>query len=193
MNKRLPTIGFTLLFIALAASNVFLIRQNFQMRHALERYLPTGPETGRSVPSFTTEGLDGLPIKIEYDGTGPKKVFLFFTPTCQYCRRQFAYWRDMLEHADRSRFEIIGIAAQTEDKARLSEYLRAMGCSEQSAAHLRVALATGDVLQSYKLTATPITVIINNDGRVDEAWTGMWNDADAAAAGAVFGFKIPVR
>jgi thiol-disulfide isomerase/thioredoxin len=134
------------------------------MRRVLEQYRPARLEAGQSVPSFTAEGLDSTPVNVTYDGSGPKKVFLFFTPTCPYCRQQFAYWRELLERVDAERFEVIGVVAQSEDKPRLSEYLRTMGCTDEARTRLRVALAPDDVRQSYQLAATPITLIVNNDG-----------------------------
>jgi hypothetical protein len=46
MRKKLPTFGFTLLFAALVTCNVLLIRQNLQMRRALEQYHPARLEAG---------------------------------------------------------------------------------------------------------------------------------------------------
>ena len=36
-----------------------------------------------------------------------------------------------------------------------------------------------DSLGSYKLTATPTTLLINEDGRVEHAWIGTWDETKA--------------
>ena len=36
----------------------------------------------------------------------------------------------------------------------------------------------------YKLTATPTTLLINEDGRVEHAWVGKWDEAKAMEVAA---------
>lgn len=91
---------------------------------------------------------------------------------------------------DAERFEVIGVVAQSEDKPRLTEYLRTMDCTDEARTRLRVALVSDDVRQSYKLTATPITLIVNNDGTVEKTWPGRWNGTEAEAASTLLGFNI---
>jgi peroxiredoxin len=193
MSKGLYTLGFTLLFVALSAGNILLIRQNLQMRRALGQYRPVGLETGESVPPFTAESLDGGAVNISYTGSGSKRVLLFFTPTCPYCRQQFVYWRELLERVDGDRFEVLGVVDQAEDKNRLREYLRAMGCAAEDGKRLRVALVPSEVRQSYKLAATPITMIIGNDGKVEKVWSGRWDAHELMAANTIFGFNFSLH
>ena len=39
-------------------------------------------------------------------------------------------------------------------------------------------------LGSYKLTATPTTLLINEDGRVEYAWVGKWDESRAREVAA---------
>lgn len=190
MTKRLTNTVFVLLLITLAAANVMLIRQNLQMRRALEKYQPQSLKIGDTVPSFSATGLSGEAVNVNYNGSGPQTVVLFFTPTCPFCRQQFAYWREILGRTDKTNFQVIGLVDQAEDKARLEEYLRTMGCSQDSQTPLRIALIPKDVRDSYRLNATPITLVVANDGTVTKAWAGKWEEVQTADASTVFGLSL---
>ncbi len=107
------------LIFLFATANLLLIRQNLQLRAELRRYQPDELQTGDRLPPFSAKELSGEPLAVSYDGRGPKRVLLFFTPTCRYCRGQFAYWRELMERADRERFEIIGVVAEMEDASKV--------------------------------------------------------------------------
>ncbi|MBV9211723.1 MAG: redoxin domain-containing protein [Acidobacteria bacterium] len=116
-----------------------------------------------------------------------------FTPTCPFCRQQFAYWREILERADKANFQVIGLVNQAEDKTRLEKYLREMGCAQDSPAPLRVAFVPQEALDSYRLNATPITLIVANDGTVTKAWNGLWQQSQTSEAKTVFGLNLTMR
>lgn len=190
MSKKLTNAGLWIMLIALATANVLLIRQNLQMRRELEGSRPPTLKAGERLQPFTASGLDGEPISVSYTGNGPKRILLFFTPDCPYCREQFAYWREILQSSDRSRFEVLGLADESEDKAALEEYLRAMKCSQGSQFPLSVALIPKDVRRNYKLSATPVTVVVASDGTVEKAWTGRWTDTEVSEAEIMLGFNF---
>ena len=193
MSKRLTTAALSIMLVSMAIANVLLIRQNIQMRRVIEKFQPGRLSVGNKVPSFSAPELNGGRVEIDYNGSGPKRILFFFTPTCPYCRQQFPYWREILERARNDQFEEIGLVDEDEDRGRVQEYLRAMGCSTDARAALRVAFIPKGVRQSYKLSETPITLLVNNDGTVEKAWAGKWSEADATAAGTTFGFNFTLR
>ena len=193
MSKKLVRTGFWVMLVALAASNVLLIRQNLQMRLALERLRPRNAEAGDIVPPFVAPALGGDPVRVEYTGGGRKTLLFFFTPTCPYCHKQFAFWREVLNRAEERRYDVIGLVADSEDKVKLHEYLRAMGCGSESETPLRVALIPKAVRSSYKLSATPVTLLVSGDGTVEKAWTGLWTNTELDDAGAALGFNLGAR
>jgi peroxiredoxin len=192
MSKRLVAGLSTLLFL-MASANVLLIRQNLQMRQALNRLEPHGLKEGEKVPPFTASGLHGEPIDVNYTGDGRKTVLFFFTPTCPFCRQQFPYWKEILGRVDGERFQVIGLVDQSEDKTKVAEYMRAMGCSTDSQSPLRIAFVTKDIRRNYKLSETPITLIVANDGTVEKAWAGRWSGGDAATASTILGFNFSLH
>jgi peroxiredoxin len=174
----------------LAISNAAMIRQNFAMRESFRKNAPSALQTGERVPPFTAKAFNGDPISIGYSGQGPKKVFFYFTPPCKFCRQQFAYWRDILTRADANRLEVIGLVSETEDLAKLAIFLKEMKCAQDSTVPLKVVLVSPEVLSSYKLSPTPLTLIVLNTGTVERAWLGLWNEAHISEASSVMGMTI---
>jgi len=182
-----------ILVVILATSNGLILYQNFKLRKALAGEQPLALQTGESVPSFAGKTIDGNPIRVDYSGQGPKKLFFYFTPPCRFCAKQFAYWRDILAHVDTNQFEVIGLVKEAEDVAKLKSYLRQMGCSSDSPVSLEVVLVSNDVLQRYKLAPTPATLIVSNSGIVEKDWIGLWDEANISAASSAIGVAISSR
>ena len=181
------------LVLLLAAANGLLIRQNLGMRKALAAYQPQRLAAGDKVQPFTAAGLGGEPVAVNYDGGGPKKLMFYFTRTCPFCRDQFPRWREILERVDGERFEVIGLVDEAEDKPRLEEYLRSVGCAGDSGKPLRVAFVPKEVRRKYKLTATPVTLLVSNDGTVEKWWAGRWGDVETTDAGRTLGLDFGGR
>lgn len=193
MLKKLTGAAPWVLLVAMAVANGLLIRQNVGMRRALEAYRPRRLGAGEAVRPFRAAGLDGRPVEVSYGGGGPKKLLFYFTRACPFCREQFSEWRRILERADGERFEVIGLVDESEDRPRLEEYLRAVGCAAGSARPLRVAFIPEEVRRDYKLSATPITLLVSNDGKVEKWWEGRWGDAERAEAGDTLGLDFAGR
>ena len=130
---------------------------------------------------------------MSYAGDGPKRVLLFFAPTCPFCRKQFVHWREILKQARQDRLEVIGVVDEKEDRAKLEEYLRAEGCAKDSQTPLRVAFVPKEVRSRYKFLATPITLLVKNDGTVEKYWSGAWSEEETSDAASVLGLAIPLH
>lgn len=113
---------------ALGAANVLLIRQNLVLRGRLEALRPSGLLAGDKVEPFEAAGLGGPPVSVKYPESGPKKILLYFSPKCPFCREQFAYWRRIVERADANRFDVLGIVNDAEERDKLAEYMKTAGC-----------------------------------------------------------------
>jgi len=178
---------------AMVVANALLLWQNFGMRRELESVRPRSLEVGEGVPPFKSVGLQGETIEVGYASGAPRRVLLYFTPTCVFCRQQFPHWKEVLRRAGPAGFEVLGIADESEDPEKLREYLRAMGCGPDSDTPLRVALVSKKVLSDYKLSATPATVIVGGGGGVEKVWTGRWSPTERRDAASTFGFELSAR
>lgn len=77
---------------------------------------------------------------------------------------------------------------ETEDPAKVEEYLREVGGDTHTP--LRVAMIPARVRRGYKLSATPVTLMVGNDGIVEQSWYGLWDDMEVTQADSVFGFTF---
>lgn len=189
--KRL-SITLSILVALLTVSDILLLRQNIQMR----RLLPSersGLETGAAAPSFAATGLQGEPLNFRYEGSGPKRIYFYFTPACKFCRKQFPYWKEIIKQSSAHNLEAVGLVKEAEDKTELKAFLREMGCSEESSTPLKVAFISEEVRRSYGLSATPVTLLADNRGTVEKSWLGMWSEADSTEAASILGFTAVAR
>ena len=82
--------------VILAVSNVLLLRQNLQLRNLLKKFEPDRLKAGDKLESFSALGLHGENITINFASDAPRRVLLFLSPDCPYCREQFGYWSESL-------------------------------------------------------------------------------------------------
>ena len=93
-KRKLLPLAAGILLCALAASNLLLIRQNLGLRRKVEAAnMRQGLQAGEKVEPFSAPGLNGETIDVSYTGSGPKRIFMFFSPDCRYSHQQAPYWR----------------------------------------------------------------------------------------------------
>lgn len=170
--------------IVLGVSNVLLLRQNLQLRQALKKFEPDQLKAGDKLESFSALGLHGENIAIDFASDAPRRVLLFLSPNCPYCREQFGYWKRIIDMAPVKGFQVVAVAMNSEDRSRLSAYLSSMGCPTDSKT-FSVALIPEEVRQKYKFSITPTTLVISGDGKADAVWSGLLKSSDVEAASAI--------
>ena len=182
------------LIVTLCVVNLLLIKQNFDLR----KQLADGGRTidlttnflqaGEFVTSVTATSLDGRPYQLDYEKDGRQRLLLFFSPNCPYCQQQSPLWRDLLDKVDSNRFTIIGVVSDQEDKRLVSAYADAAGYFKTKTP-LPLVFFDSESLGNYKLTATPTTLLINEDGRVEHAWIGKWDKTKAMEVAAALKYE----
>jgi len=185
-QKPWLTIG---LIVILCVVNLLLIKQNLDLRKQLAAGgraidLTTNfLQPGDVVTSVTATDLDGRPYQLEYKKDGRQRLLLFFSPNCPYCQQQSPLWRDLLNKVDGNRFTVIGVVSDREDKQLVSAHADGAGYFKTKTP-LPLLFFDSESLGSYKLTATPTTLLINENGRVEHAWVGKWDDTKAMEVAA---------
>jgi thiol-disulfide isomerase/thioredoxin len=181
------TIG---LILILCTVNVLLIKQNLDLR----RQLANGGRTldlttnflqpGDVVSTVTATDLQGRPYQLDYKKDGRQRLLLFLSPNCPYCEQQSPFWRDLLDNVDSNRFMVVGVVSDQEDKQLVSAHAEGAGYFKTKTP-LALVFFDSESLGSYKLTATPTTLLINDEGLVEHAWIGKWDtnsEKEVAAA-----------
>jgi peroxiredoxin len=167
----------------LAVSNVLLLRQNLQLRNLLKMFEPERLKAGDKLESFSALGLHGENIAINFAGDSPKRVLLFLSSDCPYCREQFGYCKRIIDMAP---VKVVAVAMNSEDRSNLAAYLNSMGCPTDSKS-FSVALIPEEVRQKYKFSITPTTLVVSSDGKADAVWNGVLKPPDVEAASAILG------
>jgi peroxiredoxin len=169
------------LIVFLCIVNLLLIKQNLDLRQRLKAGARTIDLTtnflqpGDIVTAVTATDLDGRPYQLDYKKDGRQRLLLFFSPNCPYCQQQSPLWRDLLDKVDSNRFTVVGIVSDREDKRSVSAYADGAGYFKTKTP-LPLVVFDSESLGNYKLTATPTTLLINEDGRVEHAWVGKWDE-----------------
>ena len=173
----------------MTAADILLLRQNFQLRTQLRGNSP-GPEIGMTLRSVVTKDLEGQTVQLGDTGSGPKRVYLYFTATCKYCREVFPYWKTIVKEAANHNLEVIGLVKEGEDQTALKAFLKEMTCSSDSNTPLRVAFIPQDLQRDYKLSATPTTLIADNRGVIEQSWIGAWRAKDFPEVNSALDFPV---
>ena len=177
------------LIVILCVLDLLLIKQNLDLR----RQLAAGGRTldltknflqpGDIVTPVTATDLDGRPYQLDYKKDGRQRLILFFSPTCPYCQQQSPLWRDLLDKVDSNRFTVVGVVSDREDKQLVSAYADRSGYFKTKTP-LPLVFFDSESIGSYKLTATPTTLLINETGMVQHAWVGKWDETKAMEVAA---------
>jgi thiol-disulfide isomerase/thioredoxin len=138
---------------------------------------------GDLVTPVTATDLTGNAYQLDYKKDGRQRLILFFSPNCPYCQQQSPLWRDLLDKVDSNRFTVVGVVSDREDKQLVSAYADEAGYFKTKTP-LPLVFFDSESLGSYKLTATPTTLLINEAGRVEHAWVGKWNETQATEVAA---------
>ena len=192
MNWKRLSIVLLFLCALLTVSDLLLLNQNVQMR----RKLPTPPtalRAGTSLMPFSARGLTNQMIDVQYDGSGPRRIYFYFTSACDFCRKQFPSWKEIIRTSDSRNLEAIGLVKDSENEAELRKFLTQMGCSPDSETPLKIAFVSDAVRSNYGLSATPVTLVADNRGVVEKSWLGAWNDAERIDALTMLKVPIPTR
>jgi peroxiredoxin len=187
MASKKVTVGLYVLLAMMGVANLLLLNQNLRMRRSMEAARPARLAVGDRVSRFTAAGLDGEQIDVAYTGQGRDRLLFFYTPSCPYSRQQFPGWLDLAERADKSKIEVLGLVADAEDKTKLRDYLHEMGLARPSGVTFTTALVPKEVRSTYKLSETPLTLLIANDGTVKKVWAGRWDSKALASVNGALG------
>lgn len=177
------------LIVILCVINLLLMRQNVDLRKRLASGARTVDLTknflqpGDIVAAVTATAVDGRPFQLDYKKDGRQRLLLFFSPHCPYCQQQSPLWLDLLNNVDATRFTVLGVVSDREDKQLASAYAEGVGYFKTKTP-LPLIFFNSEALGDYKLAATPTTLLISEDGKVQHAWIGKWDDNTAAEVSA---------
>lgn len=170
----------SIITIALLVVNGLLIFQNLNLKSQLRASAPKQIKEGDTIAAFDARDLNGNPAKVNYGEKSAKRVLLYFHPTCGFCKKQMPYWKELVSKADSQKYKIDLITTET-DADSVKKYLDDYGVGSWET--LSIEKADAD---KAELSGTPATIVLDDDGKVEKAWVGMWRDEELADASDYF-------
>lgn len=159
--------------VALSAALVLLLAQRH--RDLTRAYSELRRSTvflraGDVVPTFTTTTLDGAPITVGSAASQDTRQVLFvLRTTCPYCVATLPVWRrlaDSLTHLSGHSTQVLLVSLDSAGATRA--YVRAHRLTYPT-----VLFPERKLVRLYRVAATPQTVVLNAEGRVLYARTGL--------------------
>ncbi len=129
----------------------------------------TAPADREPAPAFALRSLRGAEQISLADFRGKTVVMNFFASWCGPCELEAAdlqrTWRD---YEDKGDVVFLGVAIQ-------DEYGAAKGFLEKHALSYPAAFdANGTVMQAYRVTGIPTTIVVDPDGRIVSRYAGIF-------------------
>ena len=191
MMKKLISLAALswVMVIGLILCNVLLIRQNFQLRALVQRLeAEQRIQIGDKLGPFKGADLDGKSVELRFDGSQLKKVVLFSSINCSFCKKQNPKWNQLIEKIDRGKYEVVELFRERETQSQVAAYLKANSFPTGEA--VKVFLLGDAPLTEEKLNSTPITLIVGENGVVEKAWFGLWNESATAEVNSALDISI---
>jgi peroxiredoxin len=170
LSRRRLTQGVTLfLVLGLCVSNWLLIKQNRDLKAAIAHNNPEFLLRGQELPALTGKTLSGQRKTVNYAESN-KTVFLVFSPACPACEQAAPSWRDIIAACSRNQYQIFGISLDFDRGSRTRAFLISNGFSMETFVDI-----DGATKATYRLSLTPLTIVIDNKGKVDRVWPGAFD------------------
>jgi thiol-disulfide isomerase/thioredoxin len=145
-------------------------------------------QIGDDFIGFTAVDINNKPAVLDSASKSKKIIFLLST-TCPYCKKQNAYWTELLNTFDASRYEVLAVFNRKEELKTVDEYFETFGY-KNTVTPVRILFSEGETLDKYKLKSTPTTLVIDENDRVEKAWIGLWSPLIISEANSFFNTSI---
>jgi uncharacterized membrane protein YphA (DoxX/SURF4 family)/peroxiredoxin len=153
------------LLIFFLVSNFALAIRNIELKNRVTRLLDNKIlSEGETVKPFEVYGIDGSHETIDFKNYD--KIVLFIMKYgCENCKNNVVTWNEINRLLNNKKIRILGISVNDIiiTKKMIAEYN----------VNFDVAYNSSKVFKdNFKIVLTPITIIISNDGMVDNIWKG---------------------
>ncbi len=164
-KERFQTFLIISCFIFFLVSNSALAIRNIELKNRVNRLLDNEIlSEGEIVKPFEVYGLDGTKLKINF--TDSDKLILFILKYgCDVCKNNIDIWNKIYKRFNNNESRILGISVNdmTYTKQMIDSYN----------INFKVAFnSNNDFKENFKVVLTPITILIGNDGMVENIWKG---------------------
>lgn len=179
-----PSSLLTILLLCSLALNFQLTRKVASLKESLAARPGDGKlAAGTLVPPIEAKDLDQRPEVISYSGGEQPTVLYVFTPQCGWCTRNLQNMKALAESA-RGRYRFVMLSLS---KDSLREYVAQNGLGGIPV----YGDVSEDARESYKITGTPRTIVVSNEGRILKVWAGAYAGDTQKEVEEYFNIKLP--
>lgn len=164
--------SFAALSIALLAINLLLAQQNKQLKfYAGERDHSFGLNAGKQLPPIEGFDVAGNKLSLSYRGDGRKTLLLVFSPGCRYCHENMPNWQRVVNQLNTKEYRVIAISLKSEGA---KEYMTNYNLTDVPL----ITELSPKVRTAYGLSVTPLSVLIDADGKAEKVWAGLLQERE---------------
>lgn len=171
-----------MLIVGLGVTNVLLIKQNRDLKALIARGQPEFLKPGQQVATLAADTLSGQRRVVDY-GSRPKTVLFVFSPQCSACERTAPYWRKVVEASFRNQYQVFGVSLG--DATRSNSFLDSNGLKLETLFDI-----DPETRAAYKFTLTPLTIVVDSNGRVEKIWPGAFSQQTKPDVEEYFGISV---
>lgn len=172
------------LVVGLCITNALLIKQNRDLKAAIAHFVkqPEFLKAGDDVPPLVGRTVEGERVEVNYTES-PKTVLLVFSPQCSACEQVLSYWREIEDACARTQYRVFRVSLG--DGPSTVAFLRSHSLSLDSFVDL-----APETTAVYKLSLTPLTLVIDNRGKVERLWPGVFTRETRGEVERYFGITL---
>jgi peroxiredoxin len=173
---------FKLADTALLATLIASVGLNIvQMRTVNRLHAENTLAAGATIPSLVVADATGTRVDLALTGSQPTVLYVF-SPQCGWCDANKASIEALSRQA-RGRYRVVGLS--------LTDNGLAAHLSNQPFSFPVYRNPTPDAVAAYRLDATPQTILLSPDGRVERVWQGAYAGRQHASIQAYFDVELP--
>ncbi len=135
---------------------------------------------GMTVPSLDAVRLDGTPVSLLHRPSETKTVLYWMSPGCSWCQANSSSFVSLAKQI-RGRFTIVLLSPSSVGLGWLPEV---------QAADITVATPSAGTLSGYRLSGTPMTIVIDGDRKVLRVWNGAYTDENRVDLERYFNVRL---
>jgi peroxiredoxin len=172
-----------LLMIGLCITNVLLIKQNHDLKATRIRNEPQYLKQGQKVPPLVAQRVSGETATINF-GESQKTILFVFAPGCVPCEYTGPKWKLIENACAHEKCRSFALSLGT-DNSKSVAFLSAYRLQSEVLTNL-----SSQTRAAYQLSVTPLTIVVDAQGKVEKIWPGAFNDDMKSDTERYFGISL---
>jgi peroxiredoxin len=166
IKDRFISLLIIICFIFFIVSNSALAIRNIELKNRIYKLIEENVLTkGDKVGTFIAYKIDGAGESINYEKYS-KSVIFIMKYGCENCKKNILIWNEIAKQFNSNEIRVIGVSVDERNitKKMIDEYKPKFEVAFNS---------TWEFNDNFKLFQTPVTVIIDRQGKILNIWKGL--------------------